>query len=528
MARRDAPVVRDVWVRNDRWPDSKDLGRWAADCFRIERARTGQQRALALWKWTLICMARGGPPAHEGDRGTEAHLMDTQKYLSVYGTHYCDGLSRLMVNAWRAAKCGQARKTVICRLGHTVAELRYRDADGRVRWHCFDPQHCWCVFSRDGGHIASVAEVAADPELVLYPANPPRPNFFSAATRQRYADPKTTTADPATGMAPAPRHRMRLDLRRGERWRGLWAPGPQYWPYFYGRRPRPIYQSWPEQDSLGGGVADGFLGEHLEPYLYRAPRRAWTARSKSRTPRCRMPGTVELRYAVPLAGEAFRGGAVRAHNVRGEPGAARAAATVHPGRLAEMGELILAVRSPYIITDAQVEAIGRPGSDPLDVLGLFVSTDGGSSWQQVAGNMFRRKGRCSPRPKPLTAAFGQQAYRAGRFSVVGKYGYLLRVDMLARRDCREVGLDALTLTTHCQCNMMALPLLMPGINRVRVTSAAAPRGAKLRVTYEWDETARGPRRARRILPAGGGSFTVRVGGKRPADVRMREVALEVC
>ena len=28
MAKRDAPLVRDVWVSNDRWPDSKDLGRY--------------------------------------------------------------------------------------------------------------------------------------------------------------------------------------------------------------------------------------------------------------------------------------------------------------------------------------------------------------------------------------------------------------------------------------------------------------------------------------------------------------------
>lgn len=120
MARKPV-AVRDVWVRSDRWPDPKTLARWAGDIFRLEAARTPQEQALALWKWTLIVMGRGGPAAHEGERGREGYLMDTLKYLAVHGGHYCDGLSRLMANAWQAAGGGRGRKVVIFNLGHTVA-----------------------------------------------------------------------------------------------------------------------------------------------------------------------------------------------------------------------------------------------------------------------------------------------------------------------------------------------------------------------------------------------------------------------
>jgi hypothetical protein len=113
-----------------------------------------------------------------------------------------------MVNAWQAAKAGDARKIVVFRLGHTLAELRYKDADGKVRWHVFDPQHGWYAWSRDGGHIAGIQEVHDDPELVLNPADPPRPFIFAQASLAKWADREFATANWCLGDAPAPRHNM--------------------------------------------------------------------------------------------------------------------------------------------------------------------------------------------------------------------------------------------------------------------------------------------------------------------------------
>jgi len=519
-------VVRDVWVRTDRWPDPKDLRTWATDIFRIEGACTPEARAVALWKWTLISMARGGPACCEGVRGREAYLTDTLKYLAVHGAHYCDGLSRLMINAWEAAGCGRGRKVVIFRLGHTIAELRYRDDDGRTRWHAFDPQQVWYVRSRDGGHIAGIDEIDADPDLLLNPTDPPRPYFLAASRREVYRDREASTRNPAIGASPRPRHRMRIDLRRGERWRRLWSPGPPYWPYIYGPKPKPISHVWVERDALGGGVADGFLGAHVEPYLYPTPKGTWLLHKGDGERRCRLPGTVELRYAVPLAADGFREGAVSANGLASEPRASRASAVVHPTRLGHVGALTYAVRMPYLITDAEIEAVVRTGSQALDMLAMHVSTDGGSSWRQVWGTIFAQTGRPRARPRRIHVAFGQKAYHDGELSVVGTYAYQVRIDVLARRAVGEVGLDALTIRTRGLCNMMALPALLPGANRVTVAGRAAGRDARLRVEYEWTERSRGERRRVKVLPATGGEFTIRAAGRRPADLRMRAVTVE--
>jgi hypothetical protein len=525
---RSSSAAHGVWIASDRWPDARDLGSWARDAFRLERARTPEARAIALYRWTLVCMGRNGPAPREGERGREGYLMDTLKYLAVYGGHYCDGLSRLVITAWQAAGQGRGRKVVICRLGHTVAELRYRDADGRVRWHVFDPQHGWYVFSRGGDHVASLAEIDADPELLLSPADPPRPWFYAQSRHDRYISREDSTRNPAYGRSPMPRHRMKLDLRRGERWTRRWAPGAQYWPYAYGPKPLAISHVWVEKDLRGGGIKGNFLGERVGPYLYKTPPKTWLLHADERTRRCRLPGAVELRYRVPLAAGSFREGALSAEGLASEHRPARERALLHPARRQDLAQLVYEVRTPYVITDAWVEAAVRTGRDRLDVVGFFVSTDGGSSWEQVWGNPFAQKGRPDPRPRRIQAAFGAEAYHAEEFSVVGRYGYLLRVDLLARGDPGLVGLDELTIATDCQCGMMVMPALQPGANRVRVSVGRPPAGGgQLRLDYEWTERGRGARRLAKLLPAKGGTVSVRVGGRRPGDVRMRSVSLEL-
>jgi len=521
--RRPTSGVRDVWLRCDRWPDARDLASWARDVFRIEAAQTPQEQAIALYRWALICVGRNGPPAHEGERGREAYLMDTLKYLTVYGAHYCDGLSRVMINAWQAAG-GRARKVVICRLGHTIAELRYRDADGSTRWHAFDPQHGWYVFARDGGHIASIAEIDAEPELLLQPEDPPRPWFYAESRRERYRSREGSTRDPAIGRAPAPQHRMQQDLRPGERWTRRWEPGPQYWPYCFGERPLAIAQVWEEEDIRGGGIADSFLGEHVEPYLHPAPEDWWLLHAEERSARCRMPGTVETVYDVPLAGGAYRGGVSSVTGLRAEPAAAADRALLHPERRGQVGELIIAVQTPYVITDAWIDAIVRPGRTAQDMLAMHVSVDGGASWQQVWGNAFAHEQRPDGAPRPVRAAFGAEAYHDGRFSVVGRYAYLIRIEMLTRGDIGSVGLDRLCLHTVSQCGMLALPALQPGRNEASVRGRSGADDVRLQVDYRWSEDGR-ERNFRETLPGDGGEFTIDVAVDSPRDIRMREVTL---
>jgi hypothetical protein len=283
---------------------------------------------------------------------------------------------------------------------------------------------------------------------------------------------------------------------------------------------------WFETDSLGGDLNETFLGEQVSSYLRKSPRGAYRQRPGERRPRCRRPGAAVFSYAVPLAGGRFREGALSAAGAVSEARRSRRSALLHPAALRRVGEVIYEVSTPYIITDARVEAVVRTGSDPLDVLSILASLDGGSSWKHLWGNTFSQK-RPSARPRRALAGFGAAAYHAGEFSAVGRYGYLVRLDMLARRDVGEVGFESLSIVTECQCNVMALPLLQPGTNRIAVSARGAPRGARLRVGYEWTEKPRGRRQLSRTLPAGGGIFSVKVGARRPREVRTRSVSVEV-
>ena len=519
---KTSAVVSDVWIKTDRWPDAKSLASWVKDIFRLENARTQHDQALALWKWTHICVTRSWPAVLEGPRGHEGYCMDTLKYLAVHSGHYCDGISRVMVNAWQTLG-RQARKMVICRLGHTVADLQYKDADGVTRWHVFDPQHGWYVLSRDGSRVASVDEINADTELQMNPVNPPRPHFFSPVSKQKYLNRERTTLNPCFGESPAPQHRMVVNLRRGEIWRRAWEKGPTYWPISMSAIP-PLPPAFAASDTLGS--LDGvFINEYVRPYLYDFP--ADIEDSAKKGAQYRASGVCELRYRVPLVGGQFVCGADRVSGMVGEKRRSADKALMHPAKLHEVGTAVFEIKTPYIITDARVEGIARRGTQELDMLSIVVSSDGGSSYTDVWGSHWAQESRQIVKPEPFSASFGQDAYREDKLSVVGRYGYHVRVDALARNAVGEVGFDELTIVTTCQCNMMALPAFQPGDNVVTVKAKAQDKTAKLAVTYTWTEKSGGDRRLRKILPAGGGSFNVRVGGQGPQDVRMREVTIEV-
>jgi hypothetical protein len=68
---------------------------------RIEGAKTGQEKALALWKWfrILVSPTGGGYVYEVPDR----IVNDPHKIFTVYGHHQCDGQSWAMVSLWRAA-----------------------------------------------------------------------------------------------------------------------------------------------------------------------------------------------------------------------------------------------------------------------------------------------------------------------------------------------------------------------------------------------------------------------------------------
>jgi len=129
----------DVNVAFNRWPDCTTLESAIRDIFRLEgvQNKSDQDKALALWKWfRILVSATGGGYAYEIDNPRRP-CTDPHKILTVYGHHQCDGQSWAMVPLWRAAGYIAFDQ---CHWGHTIASLRYKDRDGKYRFHDFDPQ----------------------------------------------------------------------------------------------------------------------------------------------------------------------------------------------------------------------------------------------------------------------------------------------------------------------------------------------------------------------------------------------------
>ena len=131
----------NVSLTNNRWPDCTTLESAIRDIFRLEGVTAGSDhdRAQALWKWFRIMVSStGGGYAYEGPAGGRKRIChDPHKILTVYGHHQCDGLSWAMAPLWRAAGYMAFDSATH---GHTTVALRYRDHDGVMRYHGFDPQ----------------------------------------------------------------------------------------------------------------------------------------------------------------------------------------------------------------------------------------------------------------------------------------------------------------------------------------------------------------------------------------------------
>ena len=73
------PAIQGLRISNDRWPDSYTLRSFAESAIRIERARTEEEQAVALYNWIARTMTIGGPP-HEGAEGHEVPILDTLRF----------------------------------------------------------------------------------------------------------------------------------------------------------------------------------------------------------------------------------------------------------------------------------------------------------------------------------------------------------------------------------------------------------------------------------------------------------------
>jgi hypothetical protein len=304
----------NVRLAADRWPDCTTLESAVADIFRLEGVanKPDQDKALALWKWFRILVSgTGGYYAYEGPRGREALCADPHKIFAVYGHHQCDGQSWAMVALWRAAGYMALDE---CTLGHTTAALRYRDADGNLRYHTFDPQHRY---------------------------------FHWDAQNQRVA---TRSIPAMRGMvyrhltAPRELHSLRTALRLGETVRRQWQNEGHVVPSGKDKAAaaQQNYYAWSPGKTSGVYAAVGQETQVFVPEM-RPETFAKSLYEGSRNTAC-------------FAAEGGK-------------------AALHPQKAGEAAEFIYRMAPPYVVADASCE-VTFSKEQPADLCRLLISTDG--------------------------------------------------------------------------------------------------------------------------------------------------------
>jgi hypothetical protein len=279
-------------------------------------------------------------------------------------------------------------------------------------------------------------------------------------------------------------HRMELAFRQGERLQRIW-----------GNWGKP-YQS------------------HMDP-----------KRDNRRTPlfergpyKTRTYGNGRWTYSPDLSNPAWTRGLAA-------PPVGLAAGKLMPADAGKPATAVWRVRTPYIVSDAEVAMTvhHRPG----DAVHLYLSVDEGKTWERVwalpvehkSGEKvtvnicptFEVKQNTNP-PKDFRSPFGRYAYR-------------LKLELLARRRPEDCRVEAITFTTTVQQNFYALPQLQPGRNRITVRGRLA-KGAALKVTYVWDDPEGRARRNVTVVETLPASYEIVAAGKRWEDCVCKSVTIE--
>jgi len=486
-------------------------------------AMSDQERAVALFGFVRRMMFHY---PQRSERLAPKDDLDTLRLLNTYGHSLCSQQALVLVDLWRAAGIKSICWSVP---GHCTAQAWY---DGAEHW--FDPLIGTYVFRRDGKTIASLKDIAGDPELLTKAAEEGRasPAFVPCHSvlrddAARYAKDKpgyvkecADLKDDVTFMArratkakkcwgPNPQlYEPDLSLRRGETVTFLWSNLPGEFNCKTTPRGAPYRQYMLPEEELPPHHFCGVTAERKDaanfPY--------WRPYAKEvkgvRTGRYYANGTHV--YWPSFAREPSRGDFegntfVWAGEAKGHP----------PLRVSKAGEsatLVCRLRTPHVYTSAMVAAdFARARRD--DLSRIFVSRDGQKTWQKVY-----TAGRSAAGKLAATVDL--------RDEVVGMRDLWFRLESRTAGDPAKAGLYGVKIETVFQHNMFARPYLCSGANRVsvRVANPAELGNCALTVSYAWKEGRRKVTHAERITRSPH-AYTIDVAGEQMPRMMSLELAV---
>ena len=466
-----------VKVVSDRWVDTSSLRDFGESTARLMDAQTNEEKAIAVWRFIQQCTAVTGTIPKEPAYGV-SYVVDPMKLLNVYGAHWCDGLSRIMIMTWRSMGY---RAEKFYKWGHTLTDCWWEDEDGVDRWHLFDVSQHWFVYDRSGTHIASADEIMLDYSLISIPSKTPIPDIPSGFGLWSYVH---------AGHLNWSKHSMLLNFRPGESFTRLW--GNIICPYynvFLGRN-RIIkekardFEHGPYPLTYGNGILvykPDLSRSSFKKRLFTEPKNLATTEEDGKSP--------DLHPATP-----------------GKPGIA-----------------IIRISSPYIISDAWISGkFVRNTRD--DKIVISISVDGGKHWKEVyradkIGIFNIEKHKIATKFNP------EENYPSGLITPFGHYEYLLKIKMEAASKISDCGIYNLSITTITQHNIFSLPQLWPGKNIITVTGEIAP-DTSLRITYVWDDRMGKERRNVAIVENTPYKYEILTDGEKWEDVICKSITIE--
>ncbi len=464
------PAATGIIVANDRWPSAASLQRFGEDCIRLAGAVTDEEKAIAVWRCTVMLTQATEVIPAEPALGLK-YIAHPLKLLNVYGGHWCDGLSRIMEMTWRALGY---RADKLYKFGHTFADIHYRDADGISRWHVFDLSQRWFAYDRSGTHIATADELALDHSLLYYPSRTPVPSQPSLMQPSHIH----------TGHLSFEPYTTGLTLRTGERIEFSWNPGDA--PYFnlFGKKPFRNALHGPYAVACGSGILTS------QPLTDR---------------------NIAQEYHLDSSANADW-----AQNQNG-------GLQIHPTGPGKTISWILKVALPYIITDVRMNATVLKKTQ-RDNIAVFVSTDNGSSWRKYWEAQQSQESQ-TIQDIALSERFNPEGKGPlPSHSPFGRYSYMVKVQMSAGEDPQGCQLGNLTILTKFQHNIFSLPMLWPGRNEVSIDGKLREDRA-LSIVFDWEDARGNPATKEINVHEVPFQQAIETNGTKWEDVRCRTLSL---
>ncbi len=544
-------TITGPMVSTTNWPRVNNLNTWANDVLRIDGNTNASDRdkAISLYYWTrlFVMSPKAGTEPYEGPWGAEERLeKEVHKVMFVHGAGDCDYQARALEAVWCAYKNDDyaARRISLVEPVHSMVELEW---DGT--WHGFDMLNGVFFIEEDApnANVLSFAQSVHSEDLLMANENftwRSRP-FFERVRSWEGEDSEwwlhlalkkfhTTIWDwENAGKQPLelyashsmpslyPLHQMDWQLPRGTAVVRHWKRGPIFYqPQTYAAQFGSLGRHYRQATGWGG-----MSHWNLDEDRYNFPRVApYVERCSDETDNYffgqdtyYMTSTGTITWDGDLWSDAWKDAVV------GTPGLKRADSPpyLRPESNGTIKSVIFQVNSPYIMADAQLDALVTKG--PGDTARFLLSTDMGATWDLLSSHGGK-----------IHLNIGKSRFDGTQQAVSGVYQYFIKFECKggARAgaesgdtDTSTVGLNRISLQTWIDGSMNALPRLMDGENTVRVSvsSISGPDNpqvplAPLQVEYGWkNETGQAHTYQKNIQPSelagdGEATFTIQAPG----------------